>query len=63
MMRPDAGLHPDQVRRQIGEPGFDQATRPLLSQYNGSAPVLAHQVKCVLADINADHGDRSVECL
>ena len=45
MMRPNAGLHADQARRQIGEPGFDLATRPLLPQHDGTAPVLAHEVK------------------
>jgi hypothetical protein len=45
MMRPNAGLHADQARRQIGEPGFDLATRPLLPQHDGTAPVLAHDVK------------------
>jgi len=45
MMRPNAGLQADQARRQIGEPGFDLATRPLLPQHDGTAPVLAHEVK------------------
>ena len=36
---------PTKARRQIGEPGFDLATRPLLPQHDGAAPVLAHQVK------------------
>jgi hypothetical protein len=57
MMRPDAGLHADQALRQIGQPGFDLASRPLLPQHDGAAPVLAHEVKRVLADINADYGD------
>lgn len=45
MMRPDAGLHTDQTSRQIGEPGFDLATRLLLPQHDGAAPVLAYEVK------------------
>ena len=45
MMRTDASFHADQARRQIGEPGFDLATRPLLPQHDGTAPVLAHKVK------------------
>ena len=45
MMRPDAGLHADQARRQIGEPSFNLATRPLLPQHDGSALVLAYEVK------------------
>jgi hypothetical protein len=33
------------ARRQIGEPGFDLATRPLLPQHDGTALVLANEVK------------------
>src|SRR5262245_65012476 len=63
MMRPDAGLHADQAWRYIGEPAFKLATRPLLPQHDATAPVLAYEVKRVLADIDADHGHRTVECL
>jgi hypothetical protein len=38
-------LHADQASRQIGEPGFDLATRPLLPQHDGTALVLANEVK------------------
>src|SRR5207245_1082169 len=51
MMCSDAGLHADQAWRHIGEPCFDLATRPLLPQHDGTAPVLAYEVKRVLADI------------
>ena len=54
MMRADAGLHADPTRRQIGEPGLHLATRPLLPQHDGTAEILANDVKRVLADINAD---------
>jgi hypothetical protein len=63
MMPANAGLHPDQARRQIGEPGFRLATRPLLPQHQGSAPILANDVERVLPDIDADHGDFAVEFL
>ena len=58
MMRADAGLHPDQARRQVGEPRFHLAARPLLPQHDGSALIVAHDVERVLADIDADDGDR-----
>src|SRR6516225_1632496 len=60
MMRADAGLHPNQARRQIGEPRFNLATRPLLPQHDRTAPIVAHDVERVLADIDADHGDCAI---
>jgi hypothetical protein len=63
MMRPDAGLHADPARRQIGEPGLHLATRPLLPQHDGTVLILANDVERVLADIDADHGGRSIEFL
>src|SRR3974390_2608990 len=60
MMRADAGLHPNQARRPIGEPRFNLATRPLLPQHDRTAPIVAHDVERVLADIDADHGDCAV---
>jgi hypothetical protein len=62
-MRADAGFHSDQARRYIGEPRFHLATRPLLPQHDGAARIVAHDVERVLADIDADYGDRSIECL
>jgi hypothetical protein len=44
----------------IGEPRFHLATRPLLPQHDGAARILAHDVERVLADIDADHGDRGI---
>jgi hypothetical protein len=41
-------------------PRFHLATRPLLPQHDGAARIVAHDVERVLADIDADHGDRSV---
>jgi hypothetical protein len=62
MMRADTGFHPDEACRQIGQPRLQLATRPLLPQHDRTAPIVAHDVKRVLADIDADHGGvRSVE--
>ena len=61
MMRPDASLHADQTRWQVGEPRFDLPARPLLPQHNCSALIVAHDVKRVLADIDADYGDSRIE--
>src|SRR5262249_17306213 len=61
MMGTDAGLHADQAGRQVGEPRFHLAARPLLPQHDCAALVVAHDVERVLADIDADHGDCAVE--
>jgi len=60
MMCADAGFHADQARRHIGEPRFHLATRPLLPQHDGAARIVAHDVERVLADIDADRGDRGI---
>ena len=39
------------------------ATRPLLPQHDGAARIVTHDVERVLADIDADHGDRGIGCL
>ena len=49
MMCTDAGFHPDQARRHVGEPRFHLAARPLLSQRNRAASIKAYHVKRVLA--------------
>ena len=36
---------------------------PLLPQRDGAARIVAHDVERVLADIDADHGDRGIGCL
>src|SRR4029079_10746910 len=63
MMRTDAGLHADQARGHVGKVCFDLATRPLLPQRNCAWLIQADNVERVLADIDADHGDRGVELL
>src|SRR4029450_1412975 len=57
MMRADAGLHPDQARRQVGKSRLDLATRPFLPEYDRATPIVPYDVERVLADIDADHGD------
>jgi hypothetical protein len=44
MMCTDAGFHPDQARRHVGEPRFHLAARPLLSQRNRAASIKAYHV-------------------
>jgi len=51
-MRADAGLHADHARRHIGKAYFHLATRPLLTQHNRAALIVANNVKRVLADID-----------
>jgi hypothetical protein len=63
MTHPGAGLHADQARRHIGEPGFDLAARQLLPQHDRAALIQTHDVKRVLADIDSGDGDCSVEFL
>lgn len=59
MMRADACLHTDQRRLHIGDPRFHLATRPLLSQHDGTALIETYDVERVLA--NVDAGDRTVK--
>ena len=61
VMRTDAGLHADQARRHIGEPRFDLATRPLLTQRDCTAFIKTNDMEPVLADIDADYGNRPAE--
>src|SRR5262245_30315502 len=45
MMRADAGLHADQARRQVGQPRFHLAARPLLPQHDLATLVLPYDVE------------------
>jgi hypothetical protein len=63
VMCADAGFHADQARRDIGEPRFHLATRPLLPQHDGAARIVADYVERVFADIDANHGDCAFELL
>src|SRR5580700_5915178 len=63
MMRANAGLHTDQARRHVGQTGLHLATRPLLTQRNCTALIETYDVERVLADIDADDGNRAVETL
>ena len=62
MMRPNASLHPDQARRHVGKARFHLAARPLLAQHNCAAIIKPDDVERVLADIDTDHGNRSLCC-
>src|SRR5450756_12790 len=53
----------DSARRHVGEPRFHLATRPLLTQHNRAALIVAYDMERVLADIDADHGDCGIELL
>src|SRR5262245_46641432 len=58
MMCAHTGFHPDQARPHVGKPRFYLTTRPFLSQHNGTALIVANNMKRVFADIDSDHGDR-----
>jgi hypothetical protein len=45
--------------RHIGQPCFDLTPRPLLTQHQNAVPIQADDVERVLAEINADDGDRA----
>jgi len=62
-MRPNARLHTDQARRQVGKPGLHLPARPLLTQHDRSVLVVTNDVKRVLADIDADDGDGGLRVL
>jgi hypothetical protein len=61
MMRPDASLHADETRRQVGQPCFHLPARPLLPKHDRPALVVTHHVKRVLADIDTDHSDCGID--
>jgi hypothetical protein len=44
-MRTDTSLHADQARRHLGQPCFDLASQPLLTQYDGAASIQANDMK------------------
>src|SRR6516165_12585953 len=56
-MRPDARLHADQARWNIGEPRIDLAARQLMTQNDRAFVVETDDMECVLADVDADRGD------
>jgi hypothetical protein len=60
-MRADAGFHAEQAWRHVGKACFYLATRPLLPQHDGTAPIQTYDVERVLADVDADGGDRIPE--
>jgi hypothetical protein len=57
MVRANAGFHSDQAWRHIHKSGLNLTTRPFLPQNDRAPLVEANNMKRVLADIDADHGD------
>ncbi len=51
----------DQAWRQVGKSRLDLATRPLLPQHDRTLPILAHEVKRVLSDVDDDDCDSGIE--
>ena len=45
VMRTDASFHADQAPRHIGQPCFDLATRPFLTQHNSTAVIQPYDVE------------------
>jgi len=62
VMCADASFHADEATRHIGEPCFHLATRPLLPQHDGAVRIVTYDVERVLADIDANYGDRGIRC-
>lgn len=58
MVRAAAGLHANEARRRIRELRVELATAELGSQLNAAVLVQANEVEDVLADVDADHGNR-----
>jgi hypothetical protein len=63
MMRTDASLHADQAGWHVSEACCYLATRPLLTQHDRAAHIVAYDMEPVLANIDADYDDCSVEFL
>src|SRR5262245_21480538 len=63
MMCTDTGLHADQTGWHIGKPCLHLAPRPLLPQHDCATLIEADDVERVLADIDADLGDRTAKLL
>jgi hypothetical protein len=47
----------------VGQARFRLTTRPFLTQHDGTTLIVTYDVDRVLADIDANHGDCSVEYL
>jgi hypothetical protein len=58
VMRAGAGLQADKAGRQIGKAAHQLAARYLDAQADGAALIEADEVERVLADVEADRGDR-----
>ena len=57
VMCPNACLHADQARRNVGEPSIDLAARQLLAQNDRALLVEADEMERILANVDADRVD------
>jgi hypothetical protein len=57
MVRARASLHTDQTARKVRKATLKLCSRGLQLKNNCTAWIEADQVKCILADIDADRGD------
>ena len=62
-MRRGASLHADQAGWHVSKACCYMATRPLLTQHDRAAHIVAYDMEPVLANIDADYDDFSVEFL
>ena len=58
-MRARAGFQADQARRKIGQAVGELSPGELDPQHDGAALILANEMEAVLAQIDAEGGDRS----
>jgi hypothetical protein len=56
---PGTGLHANQAGRDVGQALSELGAGQLEAQHDGAALILAHEMKAVLAQIDAQGGDRS----
>jgi len=61
-MRLTSAVHANQAPGHIGKTCLNLTARPLLAQHDCAASVKLNNMKRVLADMDADYGDRSVCC-
>ena len=54
-----AGFHIDQTGRKIGQAAGELSPGELDPQHDGAALILANEMEAVLAQIEAEGGDRS----
>ena len=60
VMGATTGFEPDEAAWEIGEPAYELTARDLGAQHDRAALVEADKVERVLADIDADRGNRLI---